>query len=160
MCMKNKNGFTMIELIVVIALMGILATVGFSAYTASMQTGRDNRRKLDLKNVASALQLYYSDYSNYPAQPTYGNLPSVLSSAASPYMKILPVDPKWPGSTSNYQYMSYGGSDPLKPQCYCLSAKLERTTNYKDETNGACSAAPSHANVAPNPPSYYLLFCP
>lgn len=159
-CIGRKNflhsdGFTLIELIVVMALMALLAIVGLTNYQTSLQNGRDNRRKLDLKSLASSLQLYYSDYGRYldAVDTTYHVLPSGAPPVGlSPsYIKVLPHDPKFAaGSNDDYQYMTYQAG-----QCYCLSARLERLVNNKNETGSppACSPASSHTN-------YNVLFCP
>jgi prepilin-type N-terminal cleavage/methylation domain-containing protein len=131
----NKSyGFTLIELIVVIALMGILATIGFSAYSTSMQTGRDNRRKLDLKNVATALQIYYSDNTSYPGPDgNYVALPSIIPTI-SPYMKQVPQDPKFASDSYIKQYVY----KRMPGNCYCLGATMERSNSGEDQTGGSC----------------------
>jgi prepilin-type N-terminal cleavage/methylation domain-containing protein len=64
---KNKiNGFTLVELLVVITILGILATIGLVAFSSSQARGRDAQRKSDLKQIATALELFYSDYGKYP----------------------------------------------------------------------------------------------
>jgi general secretion pathway protein G len=141
-------GFTLIELIVVMAIMAILAMVGLANYQTSLQNGRDNRRKLDLKSIASALQMYYSDNSAYPGG-SYNNSSYSIPSALEPnYIKVRPHDPKFTGG-EDYQYMVSGTNN----QCFCVSAKIERSVNAKDETNGNCSAPTAHATS-------YLVFCP
>lgn len=154
MSFRSKNGFTLIELIVVMGLMALLAIVGLTNYQTSLQNGRDNRRKLDLKSLASALQLYYSDYGRYldTTNTTYHALPSGAPPIGlSPsYIKVLPRDPKFTSSDDDYQYMTFENG-----QCYCLSARLERSVNSKNETGSPpqCSPASTHTN-------YYVLFCP
>lgn len=64
--MKNKKGFTLIELLVVIAIIGILATIGLVSFISAQARSRDAKRKSDLKEVSSALELFYSDYGRYP----------------------------------------------------------------------------------------------
>lgn len=142
----HSGGFTLIELIIVMALMALLAIVGLTNYQTSLKNGRDNRRKLDLKSVSSALQIYYSDNSAYPVQANYGSIPNAL---VPNYLKTMTADPKFTGD-DGYQYKSTSNG-----QCYCLSAKLERSVNNKNETGTppACSQASSHAN-------YNVLFCP
>src|SRR3989338_4818383 len=63
---KVKLGFTLIELIVVISIIGILTTIGTATYTTAQQKSRDARRKQDLGALKSALILYYRDYKEYP----------------------------------------------------------------------------------------------
>lgn len=135
--MKSNKGFTMIELIVVIALMGILATIGFSAYSTSMQAGRDNRRKLDLKNIASALQMYYADHGIYPkpVSSAYDTIQNIMPTI-SPYMKQVPDDPKFVYNTTTKKGYVYR---PLSDgQCYCMAATVERNVAAEDQSNNDC----------------------
>ncbi|KKR41619.1 MAG: Type II secretory pathway pseudopilin PulG-like protein, partial [Candidatus Woesebacteria bacterium GW2011_GWB1_40_12] len=60
---KNLSlGFTLVELLVVIAILGILATIGLVTFSSSQMRGRDAQRKSDLKQISSALEIYYNDY--------------------------------------------------------------------------------------------------
>ena len=64
---RNKiKGFTLVELLVVITILGILATIGLVAFASSQARGRDVQRKSDLKQIATALEMFYSDYGVYP----------------------------------------------------------------------------------------------
>jgi type II secretion system protein G len=63
--MKNQ-GFTLIEIIVVMLIIGLLAALGIGSFTSSQIKSRDARRKSDLRQIANALEIYYNDYGNYP----------------------------------------------------------------------------------------------
>lgn len=65
--MRNKNkGFTLIELLVVIAIIGLLASVVLLALNSARQKARDAKRLADVRQFASALELYFNDKSSYP----------------------------------------------------------------------------------------------
>lgn len=59
-------GFTLMELLIVIVILGILITLGGSSFRGSQIKGRDGRRKADLKNISVALEQYYTDKGQYP----------------------------------------------------------------------------------------------
>src|SRR5688572_14157463 len=106
--LKNKNkilGFTLVELLVVIAILGVLATIALAAFRSSQGRGRDAQRKSDLKQISSALELYYSDYGKYPdsisgmvaACPSTSQTGCTWGSGAftdgkTVYFKVMPKD--------------------------------------------------------------------
>jgi prepilin-type N-terminal cleavage/methylation domain-containing protein len=65
---KNKKGFTLIELLVVIAIIGLLSTLAVVALNNARQKSRDAKRVADVKQMQTALELYYNDCSGYPVQ--------------------------------------------------------------------------------------------
>ena len=64
--LSNKKGFTLIELLVVIAIIGLLSTLAVIALGSARTKARDAKRLSDLKQVQTALELYYTDKAAYP----------------------------------------------------------------------------------------------
>ena len=62
----NLRGFTLMEILIAMTIMGILASVGYAAYSVSLQKSRDGARKSDLSQVARALEAYNNDFGVYP----------------------------------------------------------------------------------------------
>ncbi len=99
----NKKGFTLIELLVVIAIIGLLSTLAVVALGNARQKARDARRLSDLKHLQTALELYYTDQTAYPAGAgvTLGGANHACLNAsgfeatgcANPYMGQVPADP-------------------------------------------------------------------
>lgn len=97
----SKQGFTFIEVLVVTTIIAVLTAVGVSNFGVANKKARDGKRKGDLEQIRAALELYYSDESDYPASLSFG---SDFSSATETYMEVVPSDPK---DDQNYVY-SYG----------------------------------------------------
>src|SRR5688572_28981784 len=67
---SHKKGFTLIELLVVIAIIGLLSTLAVVALNSARQKSRDTKRVADVKQIQTALELYYADEDGYPAVGT------------------------------------------------------------------------------------------
>lgn len=65
----KKKGFTLIELIIVVTIIGLLVTVASVSYNKAQAKTRDNIRKNDLVAVANALAGFYQDNQVYPSTP-------------------------------------------------------------------------------------------
>ena len=86
---KNQSGFTLIELLVVIAIIGVLAAVVLVSLNSARSKSRDARRLADVRQLMTALELYYNDNSGYPtslgaltAGNYIGTIPAPLAGAA------------------------------------------------------------------------------
>ncbi|MFA7314798.1 MAG: type II secretion system protein [Candidatus Magasanikbacteria bacterium] len=115
----NKKGFTLIELLVVIAIIGVLSTLAVVALGSARQKANDAKRLSDIKQIQTALELYYTDNNAYPtttASPidlgdtNYACLNTsgfTTAGCSSPYMGLVP---KGPDTNENYDYVSTDGT--------------------------------------------------
>lgn len=109
MSFRKRLGFTLVELLVVISIIGLLATSAFIGVSYSAKRARDTRRKADLRQLQKAVELYYDENQTYPntSGSWYGtcagsgNVVSGVTGAggyipglAPTYMPILPTEPK------------------------------------------------------------------
>lgn len=62
----NQQGFTLIEVLVVLAIIGLMASLALSAFASVRAKGRDAKRKADLVQIQTALELYFNTYDTYP----------------------------------------------------------------------------------------------
>lgn len=141
--MKNEKltiqrAFTLVELLVVMAIIGILITIVAGNFRNSQIRGRDAQRKSDLKQLANSLEIFFSDYGQYPNSDASGEVvacPYLPQGTSSPctwgskeftdnktsYFKVVPKDPSSP---RNYYYRVVPGSNNQKFQ---LFARLENS---------------------------------
>jgi len=64
---KNNRGFTIVELLIVIVVIGILAALVIVTYTGIQQRARDTERKTDINAVHGQVEAYYAQNGAYPA---------------------------------------------------------------------------------------------
>src|ERR1044072_6097963 len=100
--MNTKRGFTLIELLVVIAIIGLLSSVVLASLNGARKKGRDARRLSDLKQLQTALELYYSDHTAYPVTSTQASVASALTALVPSYITAVSDDPL--GGSYHYVY--------------------------------------------------------
>jgi type IV pilus assembly protein PilA len=62
----RKGGFTLVELLITVALLGVLATISMTQFAAYRQKGYNSAAVSDLKNVKTLLEAYYASNQSYP----------------------------------------------------------------------------------------------
>jgi prepilin-type N-terminal cleavage/methylation domain-containing protein len=147
---KNINkGFTLIEVLIVVFIIGLLASVVLVGLGAFRARGRDARRVADLRSIQNALELYYGAANNqYPTGVNFAGMRAALL-GANIGVSSVPQDP------GNFQYQ-YGSNG----QSYILGAQLEDENNpvLKDDVDGSASGATFNVECgAPTNDKYYCL---
>lgn len=115
---QQRRGFTLVELLVVIAIIGILSSLSVVSLNSARQRARDAQRRADLRQVYTALQLYFDVQNAFPDMSAAG-----WWSQISPYLLTQPVDPQ-----TKLAYTAMDNSLALTQ--YCLYAKLETEAIY------------------------------
>jgi prepilin-type N-terminal cleavage/methylation domain-containing protein len=119
---KNKAGFTLIELLVVIAIIGLLASVVLLALNGARAKSRDAKRLADVRQMASALEIFFNDFNSYPTNSSTSLLvPNYIGLTPT---APTPADGTCTPTTNAYTYTSpnYSGSAPTFSLTFCLGA--------------------------------------
>ena len=98
---KSQKGFTLIELIIVIVIIALLVAIAVSDFSRDTEEAKKSRAKADLKTLASAAQLYYTetgkevDENNF-CKTLQGTDTKIEGGTAGPWLKTCPISP-WNG---------------------------------------------------------------
>jgi prepilin-type N-terminal cleavage/methylation domain-containing protein len=111
------RGFSLIELLVVVVILAILASMGYTALWRGRTMSKDAVCRNNLKQIAGALGLYYNDHRLYPAE----NLPSALLPYVgdNPDLFICPADPDPRGDSYSRFYVPRTEDDSQSYVCGC-----------------------------------------
>lgn len=105
---NKQRGFTLVEILIVIVIIGIIAAITVFAYNGITERAWAAKRLADIDQVRKAMELYHQDYGYYPANGADnwgGALNSVqVTTALQPYIKNVPSEPSGDASKA-YQYV-------------------------------------------------------
>lgn len=152
----HQRGFTLMELMIVVVIIGILTSIIGGSFMQSKVKSRDAQRKSDLAQMERALESYYNDHGTYPPASNDGKVLGTpwggvfQDTAPTTYMNQLPNDPKQP----NIQYLYITSSDNLKYQIFTyIENSLDENINPSivGKTCGtmSCNYGVSSSNTRP-----------
>lgn len=128
-----QQGFTMIELLVVISIIGILASLAVVSFTSSQKQARDSARKSDIRQYSTSIEAYANKNNGlYPSRTTTVAAAGTLCETDLG-MTGCSDDPKYLTDPTylRYQYQSDGtGAGAADATTYVLWADLENTPDY------------------------------
>lgn len=138
-----KKGFTIVEMIAVLAILAVLSSVGISSFAAAQRKGRDARRKSDVELIRAAIEQYRSNNNVYPASLGTSICDASPCNSTNTYLQTVPLDPLPPGSywylrnSPNDYYLCTALTTPPSPvsscgavACDCSSAAGTQPCNY------------------------------
>lgn len=127
----RSQGFTLLELLVAVSIVGILSLIAFAIYTDVQKSGRDTKRRADIDAIASALSTQYTQGSVTP-------YPSV-----APALFSNGIIPSPPGGTAETDYIYVTKSDgnswvtkTVAGNMFLVCAHLEKSTGNASDANG------------------------
>lgn len=117
---NHKKGFTLVELMIVITIIAVLATIGVASFTRIQKQARDTKRKGDLRTLATGLQAYFTEKQTYP---------TTAEGVAILLPNYVPVEPKDPQTKTSYKY-----TNDATNNAYSMCATLETPTVAANST--------------------------
>jgi len=133
--LSRQRGFTLVELVVVIAVMGILMGLVFRGFTTIQANARDTRRIADLRTVQTQLELYFARCGHYPNTNACGST-TLVAQGSLTWSELItqltlvvregevPRDP-----VAGREYVYHFGANGL---AYVVAASTERMGNNRD----------------------------
>ena len=172
----RQRGFTIVELLIVIVVIGILAALVLNAFSGVQAKARDTERDTDMRALASQLEAYYTSYGEYP--PTYannttagtGNIVNVsMDSDVTAKLKGMDLNslrsPSSNNTANNILFATYTAASPPAPTA-AATASVTTTTIVAGPdkyiymptqgTNGAGSLCSTEAQTCMSFRIYYV----
>jgi len=167
----RRQGFTLVELLVVIGIIGLLAGVVLASLSSAREGARDKKRVTDLGQIQLAIKLYSEANGEFPCQTdsncsvsqggsangrvgTGGTIDTLLQ----PYLPSVPGDPKGPDdSTFNYYYDGRHACGGVSYPVAIVFAKNMETDEFKDNET-ICSSYGNEGGASDD--SYRVILGP
>ncbi len=153
----KKEGFTIIELMIVITIIGILSAISVVALNEVRKNSRDSKRVADIERIQTALEFYFMDNANYPenhienGEDIYDHklglnnykalcesgFKNFCDSSEKVYMGIIPI-PINPPEYSKFYYQRINEEDPSYKIFFYLELGFEELESgfYTATPNG------------------------
>jgi general secretion pathway protein G len=127
---NNTQGFTLLEVLVSATIIAVLTVIGVVSYGSVNRRSRDVKRKSDLEQVRSALEMYRTDNGSYPGVNvgSFGSFSALGSGVlVSTYTPAMPEDPQ-PSQYTYYYTPTNFDAVTAKYYGYCVCGYLETQT--------------------------------
>lgn len=143
---RRRAGFTLIEVLVVVAIVGIVVAIGVVNYLNAIERARQRRSMADMRGVSTAIEAYASDLNRYPPASAFvlpagldlptENLVAVRGYLQPTYIRALPLADGW------NSWFTYGTSSSFSDYVLRSSGRLgvaqtdppfAVTTDFRDD---------------------------
>ena len=145
---SKQRAFTLIEILVVIAIIGILSAIVYASFSQARAQSRDKQRVVDLGQIQLALKLYQTQNGHYPLENdgfSGGTVGKICKSCSGPindvikqYLGSLPEDPK--NDATHFYYYDERQACGGEPNQTVLFAATMETSAYKNANQTICNS--------------------
>lgn len=150
---KSKSGFTIVELLIVIVVIGILAAISLVAYGGISERAKFSAMRSDLSQINKSIQMYYAQNGSYPITPGICNgvsgnwcgwdqatgdnfIPGIVPTLAG----SLPQLPSSNASNDTYLYRSPSGTDYKLIRLAGAGLSVSEQSAFADLSTTTCSS--------------------
>jgi prepilin-type N-terminal cleavage/methylation domain-containing protein len=134
---KGERGFTLIELMIVVAIIAILAGILIPNFVNARAQAQTSACESNLRGIATALELLYADNQNYGAG---GAVPAATRINNVDYLSNSPRDPADPTGAGTYQVVLTNGGQGYTVTCPGTHTASTLTKLTTDGTTTQCGA--------------------
>lgn len=135
---QRQSGFTIVELLIVIVIIGILATLVIVTFSGVQQRARDSERKTDINAIAGQLEAFYASKGYYPTAADMNTNPDTTGTWRNENKDLFKIDQKAFADPSNSDTQTLNTSAAPDP-----FTTGDRVYHYValDGTGAACATA-------------------
>jgi type II secretion system protein G len=137
---KNQSGFTLVELLIVIVVIGILATLVITTYSGIQSKARDTKRQTDINALQGQLEAYYAQNGKYPTQANMEDTTWVTANLKGLDLAAM-QPPQWSTSSSCKDSAGKAVTQTATSttQCYQYTALPDSGSGTCDNSTADCT---------------------
>src|SRR5262245_3380511 len=95
MSRHESRGFSLIELLITLVVIGVIAAIAIPNLLAAIDKGKQKRTMADLRSIGTAVEAYAVDNGRYPVASNASTLALAVSSTSSSFVKVMPQLDGW-----------------------------------------------------------------
>jgi general secretion pathway protein G len=133
--MSSQRGFSITELLIVVAVIGVIAAIAIPNLMSAVERGRQKRSMADIRSLGQAVEEYMADVNYYPVQTSEDTVENIRATVQPYYTQQLHVQDGW---GYDFRYVSDGDGTEYTLKSYGKDGTMSGpvtgpTTNFNDD---------------------------